>query len=644
MSYETLEVAVQALTTTNAALVNAVTGTQQEASSAIAIAEASALAAGNSEAAAQASAVLADQKALEAGNKASAANTSAGIAATKASEAKSSAETAVAVTTGGTASLTPAAGKIPIANNKGEIPIEWLGPDVVARIMMASTKVNDIGIPGTIGFGVGICPVIPAGYSALSGTFTLNPTDYGNYQYSDGSVVCWIPAHYERHGHVDNPTYAQHGVNSVDIKPISAFASRAAAKAAGYSLPRAFIDGGEVMPGFMHDKYRASNNGGIASSLKNGKPLTASATHNPFSGLNGSPSNTFGGAWAAAKTRGTQFFPASRFMRSCLATLALAHAQAAKSTASCAWFDPAGVTSFPKGNNNNAFGDFNDPTVLYTHDGFADGNCGLTGSGVPFAKTTHNGQANGVADLNGNVYTIEPGLTCVATSKAITAATKTNPVALTVVGHGLVTGAQALVESVAGMTQINTRIFTVTVIDADTVTLDGVDGAAFGAYTSGGSLISGQFYVAKESVRMQDFTGGATLATDHFGATGVAAMMQPIAIPMRTDYPNNGVAQRYGNGANQVLDPATDGDGYLLRGLGFPKEEGASVAGSSLFGQDYFYQYIRNELCLFSGIYWSAGAVAGPWAVSLSGNRTYANTSTGFCAASYPVLPSGSEG
>ena len=67
MSYETLEVAVQALTTTNAALVNAVTGTQQEASSAIAIAEASALAAGNSEAAAQASAVLADQKALEAG-------------------------------------------------------------------------------------------------------------------------------------------------------------------------------------------------------------------------------------------------------------------------------------------------------------------------------------------------------------------------------------------------------------------------------------------------------------------------------------------------------------------------------------------------------------------------------------------------
>lgn len=538
----------------------------------------------------------------------------------------------------------PAPNAIPRANALGAIDLNWLGPDVAARIMMASTKINDIGIPGTVGFGVGICPVLPANYTPMAGTYTLNPTDYGNYQYSDGSVMCWIPAHYERHGHVDNPTYAQYGVNSVDIKPISAFASRAAAKAAGYSLPRAFIDGGEIVPGFMRDKYQASNNGGIASSLKNGKPLTSSATHNPFSGLNGTVPNINGGAWAAAKTRGAQFFPSPRFIRSCLATLSAAHAQAAKSTASCAWFDPAGVTSFPKGNNNNAFGDFNDPTVSYTHDGFADGNCGLTGSGVPFAKTTHNGQANGIADLNGNIYTIEPGLTCITTAKTITAATKTNPVAITATAHGLSTGAQVMIRAVVGMTEINDKMFIATVVDENTVTLNGVDGTAFNAYASAGTMTYGQFYIAKESVKMKDFTGGNTLPTDHFGATGVAAMMDPITIPLRTDYPNNALVQRFGNGANQVLDPAVDGDGYVLRGLGFPKSMGASVAGSSLFGNDYFYVLFVNELCLLSGLYWTYASFAGVWSVDLNSSSASSSSSRGFCAASYPVRPSGNEG
>ena len=33
----------------------------------------------------------------------------------------------------------------------------------------------------------------------------------------------------------------------------------------------------------------------------------------------------------------------------------------------------------------------------------------MTGSGVPFAKTTHNGQACGVADLNGNMWEVASG-------------------------------------------------------------------------------------------------------------------------------------------------------------------------------------------------------------------------------------------
>ena len=139
MSYETLEVAVQALTTTNAALVNAVTGTQQEASSAIAIAEASALAAGNSEAAAQASAVLASQQATIASNKEVAASASAGLALTRANAAQASAATAAAVVTGGTASLTPAAGKIPLANAKGKISPDWFVVDQLRASVEAAS-------------------------------------------------------------------------------------------------------------------------------------------------------------------------------------------------------------------------------------------------------------------------------------------------------------------------------------------------------------------------------------------------------------------------------------------------------------------------------------------------------------------------
>ncbi|WPP47704.1 ubiquitin-activating E1 FCCH domain-containing protein [Pseudomonas sp. AN-1] len=605
--------------------------------------DASVSASAASQAAAAGSASAAQDKAIEAGSKATASAASATAAAASAAAAQTHANNAAAVVTGGTAALAPAGGKIPLADATGKIDLQWLGQDAAARISMIAQQINHIGTPGAVGFGVGICPTLTAGFTALAGTYALGSDEYGNYRYQDGSIMVWVPAFYYRIGHADAPNYARDGVNAVEIKPIQAFADRAAAAAAGFALHRAFIDGGEIVPGFMYDKYRCSNNGGIASSVKNAAPLSSAAAHNPFSGLNGAPSNTYGGAFVAAKTRGGQFFPASRFMRAALALLALAHGQAANTSASCAWFDAARVTNFPKGNNNNAFKDANDTSVTYTHDGYVSGNSGLTGSGVPFAKTTHNGQACGIADLNGNMYTIEPGLTCVATSKSITAATQANPVALTIAGHGLITGAVVMITGVVGMTQLNDRLFTATVVDANTLTLDGVDGTAFTAYTSGGSLTSGQFYIAKEATKFKNFTGGATLATDHFGATGVAAMMEPFAFPFRTDYPNNGVAQKLGNAANQVLAPATSGAGWQLAGLGLPKAMGASTAGSSMFGQDYFYQYIRNELCPISGMHWDRGANAGPWAVYLNGHRSNSDGYAGFCAASYPVRPSGNE-
>lgn len=278
-----------------------------------------------------------------------------------------------------------------------------INPPNVAGIAISAAG---IGVPGTQGFGVGVCPgaILPAGMMSLAGTYTTGSDNYGNYQYTDGSVMVWIPAFYYKWGTGLNGF----ALNVVDIKDFSYFADVATANAAGYALHRAFYDGGVVKSGVFVDKYQCSNNGGIASSIKNGAPLTSAATHNPFAGLTGAPANAYYGAIAAAKTRGADFFCSSRFIRAALALLSLAHAQAATSAAACAWYDATGVKNFPKGNNNNALSDTNDTSVLYASDGFP--NCGLTGSGAPFAKTTHNGQACGVADLNGNVWEVTPGL------------------------------------------------------------------------------------------------------------------------------------------------------------------------------------------------------------------------------------------
>lgn len=513
---------------------------------------------------------------------------------------------------------------------------KYLGRKVNVPIYDPITAVDSIGVPGEAFFGVGRVSRAPTGYTELTGD-----DNYGNYQYTDGSIQVCVPQFWERYGHIDNPTFAAYGVNSIDIKPKGYFASEAVANAAGYALNRMFIDGNQHKSVLFIDKYLCSNNGGIASSIKNGNPLSSSDYHNPFSGLTGAQSNSYGGAWKAAKTRGSNFFVASRFIYAALALLSLAHGQAANSAANCAWYDAAGVTNFPKGCNNNALKDNNDTSVTYTSDGYS--NCGKTGSGVPFSKTTHNGQACGIADLNGLMWEISQGVTCIATSKAITAATQTNPVALTITGHGATTGKALQITGVVGMTQLNDKIYTVTVVDADHVTLNGVNGTAFTPYISGGSATYGTFYVAKESAVMANFTGGNTLATDHFGAVGVAANMDEFTPAFATAYSGNGFTQKVGNSANQVLSPDLTGNGAVLRSLGVPIAEGMSTTGSNLFGQDYFYQYICNELCLRSGANWFGVSAAGVWASDWGFYRTNSHFDTGFRSASYPVSEWGSD-
>lgn len=523
-------------------------------------------------------------------------------------------------------SVTPTPYAIPIADGTGRIAPGWLGG-----------VINDIGVPNTAGFGVGVCPSVPAGYTPAANVMDRARANYGLYIYSDGSHTRWVPAFWLRIGHPDNPTYAQYGVNSRWIMPLSAYPDEATAAADGYYLHRAFKNAGANQLGFFKDQCHPSNNGGIASAIPGGMPLaTASATGNsPLSGLTGAPTNAYHGCIVAAKTRGAKFFPATAFIFDALAEISMTQGQAATSTTWCAWYDPTGVKNFPKGNNNNALRDTNDTTVIYTSAGAAGTpNLAAAGSGVEYAKTTHNGQACGIADLNGNIYSVALGMTAIAAGKSITGVTLANPLRLTITSHGYTTGAVAMITSVGGTTQINDKLFTVTSVDANTISLDGVDGTAFGAYTSGGTCTVGTFYLLDEDVDIAAVTSGTTLATDHWGATGVAAQFSAVTPAFATTYPNNGFGQRFGYSANAVMSQSSAAN-RALANAGLPIAAGMSTAGSNLFGSDYYYQYVRDALCVLAGGTWSHGSHAGVWLRFLDSPRTYASHLVGFRAASY---------
>ena len=417
--------------------------------------------------------------------------------------------------------------------------------------------VNNIGTPGGQGFGVGVCPgPLPSGMGALFGYSDPSSDNYGNYKYSDGSVMCWIPAFYYKWGTGANGVT----LNEVDIKSFSYYADVATANAAGYALHRAFYDGGAVQYGVFVDKYLASYNGGVASSIKNGIPLSSAArgtlSNEVFSDLTGAPGANYGGAIAAAKTRGANFFCNSRFIFAALAMLAYAHARASTSVSYCAWYHA--TNNFPKGANNNALGDAQDAAILYTGDGNGSyAGAPKTGSANLFARTTHNGQNSGVADLNGALWEITPGLTSNGTN----------------------------------------------------------------------------LYILKTSAAMKNVTGSNTLATDLWGATGIAALYDDLGTSYQV-WRETGSDRSISYGAaTQVFSEATSGNAWNWAGVGGMLTTGDG--GTNAFGNDIFYDYKPNEMCPISGGTWNYSSSAGVWTLLLSNVRATASNSVGFRAALY---------
>lgn len=262
-----------------------------------------------------------------------------------------------------------------------------------------------IGKAGQQGFGVGVYGGDPAdltaiGLSPMQGCKNPASENYGNYIHTNGSVMVFIPAFCYRIGHTSAPSYSRDGANALEIRDASL------GQGDGWFLHRAFVDGGKQKLGFFVDKYlcsKKSDNPNIAVSVKNADQisLTNDSGYINSSSMTGCIGYIYD-AITLGRARGEGYSCVSAFQWSALSILSLACGQAATSADNCAWYDANHDTNFPKGSNNNCK-DINDSSVTFSaHSMYL--NFGKTGSGTPFAKTTHNGQACGVADVNGCMW------------------------------------------------------------------------------------------------------------------------------------------------------------------------------------------------------------------------------------------------
>ncbi|MBA7555496.1 hypothetical protein ES705_48160 [subsurface metagenome] len=86
-------------------------------------------------------------------------------------------------------------------------------------------------------------------------------------------------------------------------------------------------------------------------------------------------------------------------------------------------------------------------------------------------------------DVSGSatILNAAPGATA-----AITGASEADPCVITAVAHGFSTGDQIKITNVEGMTELNNRLYKITVLTADTFSLDGINSTGYTTWTSGG--------------------------------------------------------------------------------------------------------------------------------------------------------------
>lgn len=261
-----------------------------------------------------------------------------------------------------------------------------------------------IGIAGQQGFGVGVYGGDPAdltamGLAPMKGCKDPTSDNYGNYIHTNGSVMVFIPAFAIRIGNASAPLYSKYEADTIEIGDVGLNGKD------GWAIPRGFYDGGNLHQGFFIDKYLNSKDATKkqAISVKNGDPIALSNSYNKSSEL---PKcvGRIKDAIELSRARGEHYSLVSCYQWAVISLITQAHAQASAGTKACAWYDASGQKNYPKGNNNGGK-DVDDNTITSTTavSGFY-GQVKKTGSAVPLAKTTHNGQVSGICDVNGNTW------------------------------------------------------------------------------------------------------------------------------------------------------------------------------------------------------------------------------------------------
>lgn len=278
-----------------------------------------------------------------------------------------------------------------------------------------------IGIAGQQGFGVGVYGGDPAdlnamGLTPMEGCKDPTSDNYGNYIHTYGSIMCCIPAFCYRLGRATAPSYSRDDADALEIKDATKFPqfSHDAVFSSpdfgdGWILHRAFVDGNKLKNAFFIDKYLCSNANGQVASVKNADWLMCVNNAGrlfytrTFSGTSGQAYD----AITLSRARGVYYSLVTCYQWSAISLLSLAHGQAATSADACAWYDANHTTNFPKGVTAVNYRDYDDDSISYTRHSYRS-HFAKTGSGTPFNKTTHNGQASGVADVAGvcNQWTI----------------------------------------------------------------------------------------------------------------------------------------------------------------------------------------------------------------------------------------------
>ena len=444
----------------------------------------------------------------------------------------------------------------------------------VIKFTTKSVFTINAGIAGKKGFSVAPTnqPFALLGLAEMSGTNDPSSDNYGNYIHSNGSIVCYLPKTFYKVGHPDSPRFATYGANALDFVGTDVFENEAQANAAGYVLPRCFINAGKEQSGFFFDKYMNSKDGTTASkSVFGGSPISLTASTYTFrsGGMTGC-TGILADAVVLSRARGERWNTGTAFMYGYLALVSVAQAQAATNTTDVAWYDATGVKNYPKGCNNNALSDVDDTTVTYITAGDAgSAQKPKTGATANFSKTTHNGSANGVADLNGGMFEVTIGITNFGSSATASTAISNNTI-----------------------------------------------------------------YVLKQTVDHANLTGGWNGANDVWGDAANLATKYDSVISSHPLGSSTGTVC-WGNGTNAVFQNNLNGVDRDICGF-IPKDSNSTNAtGVNLLGNDYFYKHNRQNMVPLACGNWNYSGIAGLFYRTFTSYRSNDLSAASFRASAY---------